>query len=266
MIGCSQTEWQLLCRGYPECPFSLRRAKVLGLESTWTGIVQSGTGAASSSTMSYVTCMGMSKASRASATPVGTKEDIYWFCRRSLRMWPVAGDDLRKGLLVFLKSKLQLDSAFFLDMGEISVKKVYAGPRAKIRDEVIAVFSTVAVRDNVRRAAKELRGCPDSGIRLEIPALLQPSLKALETVSFKLKKKYPEMKRNIKFDDDVMDLVLDLCTDPINSIWEKVRPEQAKILKGKLDVRDGRMEEVTGDELGRMIDDVPEKSSSTAGT
>ena len=170
-------------------------------------------------------------------------------------MWPVFGGDLKKGLFNFLKNRLNLDSAFLTEMGEISVKKVYAGPKAKIRDEVIAVFSSVAIRDEVRRSAKELAGCTDAGIRLEIPVRLQPHLKALEAVSYHLKKKHPGMKRNVKFDDDEKDLVLDFCLDPDQGNWKKVWPEQAKKLKAKLGiVGSGRIEEVTGDELESLID------------
>ena len=71
----------------------------------------------------------------------------YWLCRRSLRLWPITGADLKKSLGTFLRSKLLLDADFLRDMGEVSVKRVPAGPRAKIRGEVIAVFSTSPIRD-----------------------------------------------------------------------------------------------------------------------
>ena len=86
-------------------------------------------------------------------------------------------------------------------MGDVSVKKVAAGPRSKITGEVIAVFLMVAVRDAVRGMASELAGDPDAGVRLEIPHGLQSNLKALESVSYNLKKKYPDLRRNIKFDE-----------------------------------------------------------------
>ena len=83
---------------------------------------------------------------------------------------------------------------------------------------------------------------------------MQTNLKALESVSFALKKKYPAIKRNVKFDDEHQDLVLDFCTDPEGSgIWRKVRPAQAAELRGKL----GRAttEEVSSDDLGKMLED-----------
>ena len=143
-----------------------------------------------------------------------TKEDLYWQCRRSLRLWPIVGPDIKKGLGDFLRNRLRLGADFLADMGEVSVKKVASGPRSKKVGEIIAIFSSTDVRDVVRGAARELAGHDDAGIRLEIPSFLQPSLKALEAVSYNLKKKNPDIKRNIKFDDGEMDLVLDFCLSP----------------------------------------------------
>ena len=185
--------------------------------------------------------------------PRMSKEDHYWMCRRSLRIWPVVGDDIRKALGDFIKSRLLLTPQFLADMGNISVKKVAEGPGSKIVGEVIAVFSTVEIRDAVRRAARELGGSSDAGIRLEIPQSMKPSLKALEAVSFNLKKKHPKIKRSIKFEDGDMDLILDFNTDPdANGPWRHVTAAQAKIMKSKMP-SGGRTEGVTDTELELMM-------------
>ena len=113
------------------------------------------------------------------------------------------------------------------------------------------------VRDIVRRAARELGGDPTSGIRLEIPRHLQKNLRSLESVSFALKRKHNGMRRNIKFDDDRMDLVLDFCTNPSDpaSAWKKIRPEQAALVKSKVAGQGQASEEMTGDEIGRLLDE-----------
>ena len=87
---------------------------------------------------------------------------------------------MKKALGTFLTTRLKLDRDFLLDMGEIAIKRVAAGPRVKIRGEIIAVFSSVAIRDAVKGAAKELAGSPDAGIRLEIPYSLQTNLKVVQ--------------------------------------------------------------------------------------
>ena len=90
-----------------------------------------------------------------------SKEEQYWLCRRSLRIWPIPGrsdEEMSKNLGVFMRDKLHLSSAFLKAMGQLSIKRVAEGPAAKIQDEVIAVFSTVEIRDTIRRAVKELGG------------------------------------------------------------------------------------------------------------
>ena len=154
--------------------------------------------------------------------------------RRSLRIWPIdggPGGDIKKAVGGFLKNKLKLEGSFLSTIGEISVKTVPFTSRSKVKHEAIVAFSTVEIRDIVRRAAKELAGCPDSGIRLEIPPFLQTSLKSLESVSYAIKKKFPSTRRNIKFDDEHLDLVLDFCTDPSDDdqSWKKVRPDLSLI-------------------------------------
>ena len=130
--------------------------------------------------------------------------------------------------------------------------------------EIITVFSSIDVRDAVRGAARELAGHPDAGIRLEIPTFLQPSLKALEAVSYNLKKK-TDIKRNIKFDDGELDLVLDFCVSPeIEAPWRRVRPAQAIIIKQNLAKKQGPAAEVTSVELEQMLDDPSTNGASTS--
>ena len=64
------------------------------------------------------------------------------------------------------------------------------------------------------------------GMRLEIPESLRPNLRALESMSYLLKQSNPTLKRNIKYDDEVMDLVMDVKINE-DAPWRKIRPEQA---------------------------------------
>ena len=75
-----------------------------------------------------------------------------------------------------------------------------------------------------------MAGVTTAGIRLEIPEFLRPSLRALESTSILLKQNNPHLKRNIKYDDDVMDLVMDVRLTPISQ-WKKIRPDQASEAK-----------------------------------
>ena len=98
--------------------------------------------------------------------------------------------------------------------------------KSKITNKVVVVFPEVDLRDAVRAAAYNLAGASNAGIRLEIPEFLRQSLRALESTIYLLKQKHPGLKRNVKFDDGVMDLVMDIKID-VNSPWTKMRPDQA---------------------------------------
>ena len=161
----------------------------------------------------------------------------------------------RRPFREFLKNRLGFGQYFLADMGDISLKRVAAGPGWKVVEEVIVLFAMVEVRDVVRRAARELAGAADAGIRLEIPHSLKPSLQALEAVSYNLKQKHKNIKRSIKFCDDDMDLILDFNTDPDNEgSLRRISAAQAKAMKPKLaEASSGRVAEVTDAELEGLV-------------
>ena len=82
--------------------------------------------------------------------------------------------------------------------------------KGKHANEVIITFPEVETRDAVRAAAPRLAGKTNMGMRLEIPESLRPSLRALESMSYFLKQTNRSLKRNIKYDNEVMDLIMDV--------------------------------------------------------
>ena len=83
---------------------------------------------------------------------------------------------------------------------------------------------------------------------------MQSSLKALESVSYNLKQKFPKIRRNIEFDDNELDLVLDFNTDPDGgATWRKVTTKQVKILKQQMKLASGQAEAMSDQELSGML-------------
>ena len=82
--------------------------------------------------------------------------------------------------------------------------------KGKHANEVIITFPEVETRDAVRAATPRLAGKTNMGMRLEIPESLRPSLRALESMSYFLKQTNRSLKRNIKYDNEVMDLIMDV--------------------------------------------------------
>ena len=106
------------------------------------------------------------------------KEDRYWRARRSLRMWPVRGPDLKSSLTAFFRDTLMLDDDIVATVPQLEIRGVRS-TKSKIVDEVIVVFPDLDIRDAVRAAAYNLAGASSAGIRLEIPESLRQSLRAV---------------------------------------------------------------------------------------
>ena len=106
------------------------------------------------------------------------KEERYWQARRSLRMWPVRGPDLKGSLSTFFKDTLKIDDDIIARIDQFEVRGVRSS-KSKITNEVVVVFPDVDLRDAVRAAAYNLAGASNAGIRLEIPEFLRQSLRAL---------------------------------------------------------------------------------------
>ena len=138
-----------------------------------------------------------------------------------------------------------------MNLRDCSIRRIPSGTRRanSITNEVTVEFPTVELRDVVRGAAFNLAEHPEAGIRLEIPHHLMSSFKALNAASYRLRMKFKECKRNIKYDDNNFDLVLDFKTGE-DSGWRRLRPAQAKeILKED----GGSAEEISTVDLSELL-------------
>ena len=110
------------------------------------------------------------------------------------------------------------------DLGHMAVRRVIE-PRSKIVSEVIVEFATSAVRDSVKSLGFRLEG-QQAGIRIELPNFLKSDFHVLQGLSYKLKLANKQMKRSVKFDDDVYGLMLDIQLP--GQDWTRIRPDQAR--------------------------------------
>ena len=162
-----------------------------------------------------------------SGAPVQNRpdDDRYWRARKSLRLWPVIGQDLHAAVAAYFTGPLMMEGGIEDDVPGFEIRRVRSA-KGKRAHEVIITFPDVETRDAVRSAAPRLAGKKDMGMRLEIPEALRPSLRALDSTSYLLKQTNPLLKRNIKYDDEVMDLVMDIKLNEA-APWRKIRPDQA---------------------------------------
>ena len=153
------------------------------------------------------------------------RAEAYRDCRRSIRLWPVKGAELKPAVSSFLREKLLFSEEDLKRMGNISIKK-YRDPASKTPDEVLILFESKRSRDAVKAAGKHLAGLGGSaGMKLHIPGHLQGNFNTLQNLGYHLKQSDETIRRSIKFDDEREDLVMDVFVD---NAWQRIRPEEAK--------------------------------------
>ena len=119
-----------------------------------------------------------------------------------------------------------MDKDFVEDMGEVRVKRVVER-RPRYKDEAIVTFEDKRVRDAVKAQAYKLGNSGDEqGMRLHLPDHLQKSFRALMGLTYDMKKKYPGLRRSVKFDEDKLDLFVDVQTSN-EADWKRIDSEQA---------------------------------------
>ena len=185
-------------------------------------------------------------------SPERRKEDQYWRCRRALRLRPVGPGDVTSAVRSFMADHLGLSQEFLESVGKFEASRVPAGPSAKIKGEVIVTYRSTEVRDAVKGAARNLAGKgAEYGVRLELPNHLKSAMRSLQAVSYDLKTRFPNIRRNVLFDDDAMDLVLDFCLEE-GKPWKRMTSVQARQRKRKVPAGDRLT--VDDGELDRLLD------------
>ena len=164
----------------------------------------------------------------ASIPAVDKKEESYWKCRHMLRLRPVGAGDKHEATIKFMKEYLKLEDSFIAGMGVADMERIPYGPKSKFREEMLVHFTTVEARDIVKGAASNLDGCgPEYGIRLEVPNHLKANMKALQQVSYDIRQGHSGSCRNILYDDETLDLVLDFCLQEGGN-WRRLTSAQAR--------------------------------------
>ena len=67
----------------------------------------------------------------------------------------------------------------------------------------------------------------EAGMRLEVPDHLQKDFRSLMNLAYDLKEKNPDLKRNIKFDEEDCGLFMDIQMKK-DGPWRRIKPKQAK--------------------------------------
>ena len=155
---------------------------------------------------------------QASLPAQSKQEEDYSFCRRSLKLWPISGNDVLDGVKVFLRSRLKFTDSRIESLGPIKVGAA-PGRVAKERREVLVTFQTMEDRDFVKASGFNLSGRTSAGMSLHVPDCLVNKLFALNSVAYKIKVNHEGVKRSVKFDDQLQDIYLDIF---VGGQWKRI--------------------------------------------
>ena len=161
----------------------------------------------------------------------------YLTARRSVRLWPVAGqsdDELWEGVGEFLHGTLAINEGDVCQEDIESVSRVLDGREHSGKEEVLVKFFDKQKRDLVVSSspslAKEVdrEGKPTAGIRLEIPPELSDTFRLLHRFGTRLRARHGVgTKRHIKFDDYCGSLYANIKL-PGDASWTKITPAMAR--------------------------------------
>ena len=169
-------------------------------------------------------------------------------------MWPVKGASV-EGLKEFLYNRLDMTADFVEnDMGNVVICR-HVEKRPRYKDEVCVTFESKNIRDVVKAQGPNLAGCKEeAGMRLEIPDHLQKDFKSLMALAYDIKKTNPDLRRNVKFDEDNQGIYMDIQTKK-EGAWRRVRPEQARTAGTRSRRRSGGPDDMDDDELRSLLGD-----------
>ena len=146
----------------------------------------------------------------------------YIKARRSLRIWPIEGQDEREmtaSLKRFLEDALEIEDTHSL--GIESIVRARNSPTGIVYNEVIIKFDSTENRDFVSTLGSKLadlvdeNGRPENGLRIQIPEHLRQIFRSLDNYGHLLKCRYGEdLRKYIKFDDTHRPLFLSTSTPP----------------------------------------------------
>lgn len=179
----------------------------------------------------------------------GRRDAAYHHSRRSLKMWPISGDDLEDSVKVFLKTLLKFTDDRISALGSIAVG-LPTSKAAKERQEVVATFESKEDRDTVKAAGVHLAGEKQAGMAIHVPGHLLDNLHALNSVAFSIKSNNAGVRRSVKYDDLLQDLFLDIF---IGGKWKKITPSEAKAVLKTMPTGGSNSRTLSSKELSDLV-------------
>jgi hypothetical protein len=172
----------------------------------------------------------ISHAPQASTSKKARESEAYWLARRSLRVAPVEGTDLKQGVVEYAEKILMTDPSIVRSLQPSAFRRPPTNRNSAVKEEVVITFANLHDRDYFKSLAFKLAGKKEHSIRLELPGHLLGQHRVLGKAGQELRSGQTGCRTVIRFDDDNMRLVLDYKIQ--NDQWKRLCPDQAATAVG----------------------------------
>ena len=152
----------------------------------------------------------------------------YELSRRSLRVWPIAGDSpeaIRTNLTDFMKNALLYLDEDIEAAGIDNIERTKLPKSSNLHEEIKVTLIDADARDALAAKGRLLasyqdtEGRPLAGFRMDIPEYLGAEHKLLNDYGFRMKRIHgKDTRKYIKFDEPAFSLILELKL-PGDSSW-----------------------------------------------
>ena len=150
-----------------------------------------------------------------------SERKAYWWSRKCLKLWPIPGEgkeEMGKFLELFVRTKLKIPTGVLVDEDVKDIRRCRLTRGQQAKSEALVVFADVESRDLVASYARNLapfvdaQNKPTAGLRPDVPGHLGGVHRTLVQYGYAMKKRYgPHFRRNIRFEDSDLSLVVDVC-------------------------------------------------------
>ena len=165
------------------------------------------------------------------------RELSFTISRRSLRMWPIKGnneDEMSAAYLNFIRNALRIPEKEADSMKVERIRRTRTSPNAPAYLEACVTFRDPDDRDYVASKSVNLamqrdkEGKPLAVIRMDVLGFLLSTFKALNNYAYIVRKRHgKDAKTYIKFDDPELNLFLEVKL-PGSERWLRISPDLAR--------------------------------------
>ena len=169
--------------------------------------------------------------------PTDFRRAAFDKCRKSLRVWPIKGEDqdeLDAAFRDFAIDALLIPDTVVRNTKFLDIIRVRSSPQNAVYLEALVTFQDYTEHDYFFSKARNLssyrddEGNPTAGIRMDVAPYLLPVFKLLNNHGFEIKNAHgKETRRYIKFDEENLSLFLEVRL-PGQTKWTRIKPDQAR--------------------------------------